>query len=853
MDLDFSFNLRKTHTYRAVVWGKNPILRFAKQFKKLFFALFIVSLLMFLYGFLPENFPVELNKKWLGFTIISLVCCIVCWIKESFLNSKIKKIKPTIRIKEFSADKHNLADLLSFETATAASSSIRFAKSKKVYPISSSILFYFLLKENPNLNFIFSRVLLSSKEVKKILNEKIRSFKASKNEGEQFSLSLKNTILESLEIAKKKNHSKVEVLDVIPALAKYDKIFKKILIDANLKPEDIENLSVWQEHLEKEILDSKRFWEWKNLLKFGSLGKEWAAGFTVTLDKFSVDFSRLVQMKGFPKKIGQEKEIKAVERILSRREQNNVLMIGDPGSGRKTMVQEIARKSTLGESLPEVNYKRVVQLDLSLLLAQADSIETAANVLETIFNEVVTAGNIILVIDEFHNFVAGKARPGVINIAGVLSSYLNLPQFQIIAITTYPGLHKYIEQNPSILSFFTKVETPEISKKETLKLLEDLALQLEFKYKKFISYQALRDVIVLCDKYLADIPFPKKAIDLLDEIMVYVTQTKEKVVLPKHVAKIISDKTQIPVGELEAKERQTLLNLEDLIHQRIINQAEAVKEVSAALRRARAGVVIKKGPMGSFLFLGPTGVGKTETSKALAEIYFGSEDRMIRLDMSEFQNTSDIPRLIGSAGKEGLLTTKVRENPFSLILLDEIEKAHSNILNLFLQVLDEGHLTDGLGRRVDFKNTIIIATSNAGYLIILDAIKANKKMMQVKDELLDFLFQEGVFRPEFINRFDAVVLFRSLSKEDLLGIVGLLLNKLKKNLYQKDIDFIITEKLKERIVELGYSPRFGAREINRVIQSRIGDIMAKALLAERLKRGDRVEVNTETFKLRINP
>jgi len=290
-----------------------------------------------------------------------------------------------------------------------------------------------------------------------------------------------------------------------------------------------------------------------------------------------------------------------------------------------------------------------------------------------------------------------------------------------------------------------------------------------------------------------------------------------------------------------------------LIHQRIINQEEAVKEVSTALRRARAEVTVRNKPMGSFLFLGPTGVGKTETSKALAEIYFGSEERMIRLDMSEFQAVGDIPRLIGSPEEKGLLTTQVREDPFSLILLDEIEKAHPNILNLFLQVLDEGHLTDGLGRKVDFKNTIIIATSNAGYQIILEAIKEKVEWSGVKEKLLDYLFEKAIFRPEFINRFDAVVVFRPLSKENLLDIAELLLQKLKKNLAQKDIDFVITSALKEKIAELGYDPTFGARQMRRVIQDKVENVLAQAILAGQLKRGNRAEVEPEEFRLKINP
>ncbi|MDD2696639.1 MAG: AAA family ATPase, partial [Candidatus Pacebacteria bacterium] len=416
---------------------------------------------------------------------------------------------------------------------------------------------------------------------------------------------------------------------------------------------------------------------------------------------------------------------------------------------------------------------------------------------------------------------------------------------------TFEGLHKSLEQNSSLLSLFEKVEVAEISERETLMLLEDLALKLEFKYKKFVSYPALRDIITYCSRYLAAIPFPEKAMDLLDEAMVLLSQTekKDKVLMPQHIARLVSEKTQIPVGEMQIKEREILINLEKLIHQRIINQEEAVNEVSSALRRARAEVSIRKGPMGTFLFLGPTGVGKTETSKALAEIYFGSEERMIRLDMSEFQNITDIARLLGSAGEEGLLTTKVRETPFSLILLDEIEKAHPNILNLFLQVLDEGYVTDGLGRKVDFRNSMIIATSNAGYQIILKALKEEADWSKVKTQLLDRLFEEGVFRPEFINRFDGVIVFKPLSKENLLDIADLMLKKLQKNLQEKEVDFVVTEALKEKMVELGYDPTFGAREMRRVIQDKVENILASALLSGEIKRGSKVEIEPESFTL----
>jgi ATP-dependent Clp protease ATP-binding subunit ClpC len=854
--MKFNFDLKRAEIFQAVRWNQHPIFRFANLFKKIFLILFIFLLLIFLYGIIASVLSEKIQRISLGLAIIFLVFILINWLLESFLKSSLKKPKLEVKIGEVikNPEKYNLAEFLSFEGARAVWKSIKFARKKKFPEVNSSLLFYHLISDNRKINFIFYRALLDLSEIKKILKAHFKILKESEF-AQVFSKDFQNTIFESLKIAQKKGHSRIEIGDILTALAKYDLIFKKVLIDANLKLKDIENLTWWLEDLKEKVEESNKFWEWKSLIRKGSLAKAWAAGYTVTLDKFSIDLSEIVRRQGFPEIIGHQKGIEVMERILAKREINDVLIVGEPGSGRKSMVYAIASKSFLGESLPEVNYKRVMQLDLNSLVAQISDPEEMEIILDTIFREITRAGNIILVINELHNYVGGQkgiAKPGAIDISGMIVPYLKLPYFQVIGITTFEGLHKNIEQNPSLLSLFEKVEVSETSEMETLQLLEDLALRLEIKYKKLVSYPALRDIINYCSRYIPAIPFPEKALELLDEVMVNASQTKEKIVLSKHVAKIVSEKIEMPVGEINVKEKKILLNLENLIHERIINQEEAVDEVSAALRRARAEVTVRNRPIGNFLFLGPTGVGKTETSKALAEIYFGSENRMIRLDMSEFQTTEDIPRLISSPGEEGLLTTQVRENPFSLILLDEIEKSHPNILNLFLQVLDEGSLTDGLGRKVDFKNTIIIATSNAGYQIILEAIREKTRWPEVKGKLLSHLFETAVFRPEFINRFDAVVVFKPLSKENLLGIAELLLQNLKKSLAQKDIDFIITPVLKEKIAELAYDPTFGARQMRRVIQDKVENALAQAILSGELKRGNRVEVDPHTFQLRIN-
>jgi ATP-dependent Clp protease ATP-binding subunit ClpC len=848
----FYFDIKNSLIFEVIQLEKNPLFRFSSSLKKNFLVLFVVfiltSFLIYYLSFAPPEIKIKflsknLGIKTIGISLIFLSFWFLFLILDNFFNY-LKNLPPKIEVKDILkiSGQHNLAEFISFDVAKTIILASNFAKRKNIF-LSSPVLFYCLLDFPQKLNFIFFRLLFNKNEIKKILENYIKN--------EILPPNFQKTISDALKIAIEKKHRKIEIGDLLLSVAENDPIFKKILIESNLKLEDVNNLIWWLEELEKEDKERKEWWEWKNLVKFGSIGKEFSAGYTLTLDKFSIDLTKEVQRMGYPTIIGHEREIEQMERILARREAcNDPLIVGEAGTGRKSMILALAERSFFGQSLPEVNYHRIVQLNMQSLLSQLESIEAVEATLDTIFKEVIFAKNVILVIDEFHNYVEGKIiRPGTIDITGILAPFISRPDFRLIAITTYEGLHKNIEQHPSILSFFEKIEVSEITKEETMKLLQKFALKLETKYKILISYPALRDIFYYCEKYLPAIPFPEKALDLLEEVVVHSLQKREKIILPKHVSRVVSEKTEIPVGEIELGERERLLNLENLLHQRIINQEDAIKEVSAALRRARTEIRVRKGPIGAFLFLGPTGVGKTETAKALAEVYFGSEKRMIRLDMSEFQNVQDIPRLLGSPREEGLLTTPVRERPFSLVLLDEFEKSHPQILNLFLQVFDEGHLTDGLGRKVDFKNTIIICTSNAGYQTIFKAAKEKRDWGEVKEELINYFVEKGIFRPELLNRFDAVVVYKPLTKENLLDIAELLLKKIQKQLKTKEIEFLITQKLKEKIVELSYTPEFGARQMERVIENKISNLLAEALLRKEIKRGERIEINPDTFSI----
>lgn len=798
-----------------------------------------IALPVFVFGFLTNIISQQVLSLILALTLLSFAGYFASTILLRF-GERLSRIK--------ASESENAADLLSFEVARVVLRSEKLAEEAKP---NSSHLLYVLLKEKLA-SFVFLKTLLDikafSKEVEGEMDKENRVNVIGDNtHAEDF----KETILRAIEIAKTNNRQEVLMQDIFVALSSQNIVFQRMLVQENLTSQDMQHMVDWYERLNKRYKESRDTWSSTNLRKKGSFGRAWASGHTVTLDQYSMDLSEKVKAQGFPQVVGHKEEVRLIERTLSRQEMNNVLLVGEPGSGRRSIVMDFVSRSALGESSDKLNYKKVVELDLPGLLSQLATPSEIEAVLDRIFAEAARAGNVVLVIDEFHNFVGGNEtqRPGTIDITGLISKYLRSPEFQIVAITSFTGLHRYIEQNPALLQLLERVEVSEISEEETLELLENLVPRLERKYKRFVAYPALKAIIELSSKYIQAVPMPKKALDLLDEAMVYLSETKNKILLKKHIEEIISHKTQIPVGEVQEQERETLLNLEDLIHKRLINQDEAVREVASSLRRARAEISSRKGPMGSFLFLGPTGVGKTETAKALTSIYFGSENRMIRLDMSEFQDVSDIPRLLGTTKEPGFFTTQVREDPFSLILLDEIEKAHPNILNLFLQVLDEGHITDGMGRKISFEHSIIIATSNAGYKVILEALRSSKPLSEVKERLLNTLFEQGTFRPEFINRFDAVVLFQSLTKEHLLSISQLMLNKLARNLQRQGIEFVITEALKAKIVELGYNPTYGARNMQRTIQDKIENVLASSLLGGKIKRGDRVSVDAETFEI----
>lgn len=853
-----NFEFKNTEIFRAVKIEKFFLFRFANFLKNLCLVLLLLAFLMTGFSFL--NFTSGYSSAKMLALFLSLY--LIFWNIDLFTKLKIKKSKTALNILDVAQnpDNYNLAEFLNFEAAKIILDSIKICKKKRI-AINSTALFYSSLKLSKDINLICFRLGLNIKKLQSDLKNSLEKIQKQPEGGVFFADDFQKTMQDALKIAADRGHQSIGEKEILVALAKEDEFFKKTLVEFDLKPEDVENLTLWLDSAEDLMEKNKKFWTQENLAREGSLGKDWSFGYTVTLDRFSTDWRKVVSKWKYREIIGHKKEIEETETILAKSNTANVLIVGEQGTGRKSIIEAIAQKCYLGTSLPQLNNKRVVELDAVMLAAQIPDFEKLETTLDQIFSEVVASGSVILVVDDLENFVGQKMqKAGAFDLSGVLSKYLPLPNFQFVGITSYDGLHKNIEEDSSFADFFEKVEVSEVAEQETINILQSAALEAEYKNKILVLYPSIREIVNLTARYMPSLPFPKKALDVLDEAVVYVQRLKEKVVLPHHIAEIVSKKTDIPVGKMEVKEKETLLNLENLIHARIVNQEEAVSEISVAMRRARMGIASKTRPMGTFLFMGPTGVGKTETAKALAQIYFGPStssgqtEKMIRLDMSEFQSISDVARLIGATSPvemQGLLTTPVRETPFSLVLLDEIEKAHPNILNLFLQVLDEGRITDGQGRKVIFTNTIIICTSNAGADMIFKQVESGQSVD--KQKLLDSLIEKGIFKPEFINRFDATVIFHPLTKDNLLKIAQLSLQGLQKSLKEKEIDFEITDSLKEKIVELSYKPEFGAREMRRVIQDKVENAVASALLADKIKKGDKIQINPETFELIINP
>ena len=651
-----------------------------------------------------------------------------------------------------------------------------------------------------------------------------------------------------------------------------------------------------------------------------SQGEKQEKSATETLDKFSRDMTALAKKNKFDPIVGRDKEIERIVQILSRRTKNNPCLVGDPGVGKTAIVEGLAQKIAEGNVPDTLKNKRIVGLDLSAMVAGSKYRGEFEERMKKAMDEVKADGNIILFVDEIHTIIGAGAAEGAIDASNILKPAISRGEIQLIGATTLEEYRKHIEKDAAFERRFQPVKVEEPDEQAAVAMLKALRDKYEMHHKVTISDDAIEAAVKLSSRYVSDRFLPDKAIDLIDEAASRlrlktfsapdnVAEMEEKlaemekekeaaikteefekaaeikraqdalraqwkeakkewennhenqaqVVTREEVAEVVSVWTGVPLQSLQEEESQRLLHLEDTLHQRVIGQSEAVKALAKAIRRGRVGLKDPNRPIGSFLFLGPTGVGKTELSKALAEALFGDEDAMIRIDMSEYMEKHSVSRMVGSppgyVGYEegGQLSEKVRRNPYSVVLFDEIEKASPDVFNVLLQVLDDGHITDGQGRKVDFKNTVIIMTSNAGARSIVEPKRVGFTSMETEEQSYQNMKKNvmeevrHIFKPEFLNRIDDMIVFHSLTQEDILEIVKLMTKTVSKRIKENmDITVTFTDKALEKIAEEGYDKAFGARPLRRAIQSRIEDAFAEEYLMGNFKAGDKVSVGLKT-------
>lgn len=581
-------------------------------------------------------------------------------------------------------------------------------------------------------------------------------------------------------------------------------------------------------------------------VKHRIMNRAWTARPTYELDRYARDLTDLARAGATGFMIGHGREVSAITRILNRQTKNNVLLIGEAGSGKSTILEYLARLIAREEVPEKLFDKRLVVLDVGLLVAGARTVGELQQRVVAVVEDIVNAGNIILAIPDIHTLLTAGEGEGI-SISTVLGPVFAQGAFQVIGLTDARQYHAVIEPHTEFKNHFDTVEVKEITKDEALRILAAHARALEQSERITISYPALKKAVELAGRYIHDKLFPAKAIDLLGEGVEFAKHNRKKILGEEDIAALISEHTGIPVSAVTEEESAALLTLDRELHKRIIDQEEAVNAVADIVRQSRAGVRRENAPVGSFLFVGPTGVGKTECAKALAEVYFKNSKAMIRFDMSEYQTRESVYRLIGmpEGGSPGQLTERMKHNPYSLLLLDEFEKAHANILDIFLQIFDDGRVTDAHGTTIDFTNTIIIATSNAHSVFILESLKVGKGIPAIGAELKDKL--TAYFKPELINRFDEIIVFKPLEPEHIVKIARLLLKELFVQLERdRGIALSVADAAVEFLAQLGYDPAFGARPLRHVIRKRIRDLVAEEILKNNLARGDTALIDAKS-------
>lgn len=594
----------------------------------------------------------------------------------------------------------------------------------------------------------------------------------------------------------------------------------------------------WYENIEKTIesISRKRF--------VGGIGRDLAFGYAPLLNRLGLNMTNEVLRTGMLHRT-IDSRLGAIDQImqtLTDGTHRNVMLVGEEGTGKTTLLYALTQKIMEDPIVPKaLHYNQVIELDAGMLISNARDRGALEGLIIQLLNEAASAKNIILFLDDAQLFFS--EGPGSVDLSKILLPVLQAGGMRIIFAMSTQDWTKLSQLNPGLTQLMNRVIINEPSPDETIQVMEDQVLLLESQYKVAYLYQSLHEAYRMAERYIREQAFPRRGVRLLDAAAKFAESgfvTANSV--QQAVESTFDVKVALPNNE---QERDTLLNLEGRIHERMINQVRAVQVVSDALRRARSGVGSTDRPVGTFLFLGPTGVGKTELSKALADVYFGGEDKLVRLDLNEFSHPDDVARLISTASEGNhSLTSQIARQPFSVVLLDEIEKAHENVLNVLLQLLDEGMMRDSENKEVSFRDAIVIATSNAGADIIRQHIENGEQLEQFEDALVSQLVDSGQFRPEFLNRFDEIVLFRPLNQTELLQVIDLLLAGINKTLASQQLAVELTTPAKQFLVTQGYDPRLGARPMRRMVQRTVENIVAQRILNNQAPAGSIIQLDT---------
>lgn len=774
---------------------------------------------------------VSSGSENLPFIILSLLGIFLMF--ELFYRFHLTKLQPSHKTEAIS-EISDLADLISFDLARTLLAHPNWNKTTNVLSA---------LSRTKTVQFVLGKAGITKETLQKNLNA---------NE----TININAIVEQASAVASREQQDFINELSLTEALFTQSESLQKTLFDQDLKQSDLANILHWAREIFADEITRRPFWQ-KPTSSLGlGLASIWMGGWTLETERFTKDINNEVLSSGHEYLlVGRQKEVNQLEQVLVRTSKRNAILLGEPGLGKTTIIYSLARSSILGEITPELSYKRFLELDFTALNASASEGEIEQR-LKNILVEVSHAGDVVLFVPNIEN-LAGALENGKFDITGLLSQELKNINLQIIGTSDRSSYHRFIESKGAFADTFEIIDVTEPDNDQAIRILEEASNLIESKTKTIITYQAIKKSVELSERYLIDKVLPGKAIDLIDQAAAAISLSGKKVLDETDIEQVITEKTKVPAALAGDEEKANLIKLEEILHQRIVGQDQAITAVSQAVRRARTLKRDSKKPIGVFLFLGPTGVGKTETAKALAEVYYGAEERIIRLDMSEFNQENSVYRLIGSPTgvsdyKEGgQLTEAVRVNPFSLILLDELEKAHPKILEIFLAIFDEGRINDSSGRPISFTNTIIVATSNAGAEFIREKVKANPGG-ELKTPLIEKLLTDHLFKPEFINRFDDVIVYKPLTESEVEKVVEFLLAKLTKTLEKQDLQIKYSPDVVKFLAKTGYDPTFGARPLQRAIADQVEAKISQAILEGKLERGATANISVANNQITVS-